>query len=434
LPLPLWLWVGAAGATVVVTFVVMALFVRSRSLADYPRVDLPWLDSPAAAAAARLIVVAAFVLTLATGFLGVQDAYRNLTPTVVWVLWWVGFAFVCVLLGDLWALVNPLRTLFAWGEALYAKLAGGRALARELAYPPWLGAWPALLLFLGFAWAELVWRSNDVPGYLARAMLAYAALAWLGMFLYGRETWLRNGEAFSVAFGVLSRLAPLAAAPRPHLRAPGAGLLAGEPVSPSYAAFVLLMLATVSFDGFLETPLMQRLESAILGSPAAARALFELSAWGLDETQLIHTAALAAFALGFFAAFRLAAGATGTRFVLTLVPIAVAYHLAHYFSLLVTAGQFVIPLASDPFGFGWDLFGTADYKVDLGLLSPYVFWYGAVALVVIGHVIAVFLAHVEALRLFGSRKAALASQVPMVALMVAYTMLSLWILAQPVVG
>ena len=75
------------------------------------------------------------------------------------------------------------------------------------------------------------------------------------------------------------------------------------------------------------------------------------------------------------------------------MPIAVAYHLAHYFSLLLTAGQFIIPLASDPFGFGWNLFGTAGYKVDLGILSPYVFWYGAVALIVAGHVIAVVLAH-----------------------------------------
>ena len=117
-----------------------------------------------------------------------------------------------------------------------------------------------------------------------------------------------------------------------------------------------------------------------------------------------------------------------------LVPIAVAYHLSHYFSLLLTAGQFAIPLASDPFGRGWDLFGTAGYKVDLAVVSPYVFWYGAVLLIVVGHVIAVYLAHVAALRLFGTARAALASQVPMLALMVAYTTLSLWILAQPIVG
>jgi len=112
----------------------------------------------------------------------------------------------------------------------------------------------------------------------------------------------------------------------------------------------------------------------------------------------------------------------------------VAYHLSHYFSLLLTAGQFIIPLASDPFGWGWNLFGTAGYKVNLALVSPYVFWYGAVTIIVVGHVIAVYLAHMAALRLFGSRRGALVSQVPMLLLMVAYTSLSLWILAQPIVG
>ena len=121
-------------------------------------------------------------------------------------------------------------------------------------------------------------------------------------------------------------------------------------------------------------------------------------------------------------------------FVLTLVPIAVAYHLSHYFPLLLTAGQFIIPLLSDPFGYGWNLFGTAGYKVDLGIVSPYVFWYSAVTIIVVGHIVAVVLAHGAALRMFGNRRDALLSQIPMMALMVAYTTLSLWILAQPIVG
>ena len=127
-------------------------------------------------------------------------------------------------------------------------------------------------------------------------------------------------------------------------------------------------------------------------------------------------------------------GVAARSFVLTLVPIAVAYHLAHYVWFLFTTGQFIVPLASDPFGYGWDLFGTAGYRVNYGVMGPYFFWYTIVTLIVIGHVIAVFLAHVEALRLFGTRRAALVSQIPMVVLMVAYTMSSLWILAQPIVG
>jgi hypothetical protein len=191
-------------------------------------------------------------------------------------------------------------------------------------------------------------------------------------------------------------------------------------------------------------------------SHAISALLFDLSEWGFDESRTTHTFMLIVFALGFVGVFwatswatlrwsvgrharqaadsGLTASTVACSFVLTLVPIAVAYHLSHYFSLLLTAGQFIIPLASDPFGWGWNLFGTAGYKVNLAIVSPYVFWYSAVAIIVLGHVIAVYLAHMAALRLFGSQRAALVSQVPMLLLMVGYTTLSLWILAQPIVG
>jgi hypothetical protein len=468
LPLPLWLWLTGAGATIVLTFAVVAVFVRAKTFsAEYPRLDLTQfaffraIAHPAMIALLRLLAVALFVLTVCAGIFGVQSPYANLIATMVWVVWWVGFAFVCALIGDAWALVNPLRTIFCYAEALHALMTRGRTLSPRRTYPVRLGVSPAIVLFLCFAWCELIWRSKDVPFDLAAAVIGYAAITWTGMLLYGRDVWLENGEAFTVAFGVLARFAPLAvpphragAEPQLQLRPPGAGLLIRQPVHRTYRVFILLMLASVTFDGFQETPLMQKLDTAAQSSPIVAHVLFDLSEWGFDETQLIRTIALIAFPLAFLAAFLMTCAAmvwvtrssengmhhhptaseAASIFVLTLVPIAVAYHLSHYFSLLLTAGQFIIPLASDPFGFGWNLFGTANYKVDLGIVSPYVVWYSAVTLIVIGHVIAVFLAHVEALRVFGNRRHALLSQIPMMLLMVAYTTLSLWIFAQPIVG
>ena len=419
LPLPLWLWLTGAGASIVLTFVLLAVLRREpRPHVERISLVLPdWLVAPL-----RVVAVLIFVLALCAGFFGNQDPYRNLLPTVVWVLWWVGFAYACAFLGNLWALLSPLDALFRWS----------RVPARGVPYPERLGAWPAVALFFAFAWAELVWPDRDVPARLACATLGYGLITWGGMYLYGREAWLARGEAFALAFGVLARFT-------------GAGVAREAPVSLSFMMFVLLMLATVTYDGFLETPLMQDITTAAHSSPSVAGALFALSELGIGESQLIESVVLTLFPLGFLAAFWLAswlmarfarsplAGTDAARaFVLTLVPIAVAYHLSHYFSLLLTAGQFIIPLASDPFGFGWDLFGTAGYKVDLGIVSPYVFWYGAVALIVMGHVIAVVLAHGAALRVFGAH--AVASQLPLMALMVGYTMLSLWILAQPVVG
>ena len=460
LPLPLWLWLTGAGATIVLTFVALALFARRsdfgtpflRSI-DLLRFPLLRRVAHPLAAVLRAISCALFVLTLATGFHGNADAYANLSVTMVWVLWWVGMAFFCALIGDLWEIVNPLPTLYR----ATVRVAGCRE-SLGWTYPARWAAWPAVALFFAFAWAELIWQDKDVPRAIATALLAYSALSWVGMLLFGVEAWRRQADAFAMVFRVLGRFAPLelrASTPtepaRLRLRPYAAGLLANEPVSNSVAAFVLLMLATVTFDGFHETPLMDRIGTAAQMSRPVAETLFTLSSvTALDETQWLNTVLLLLFPLGFVLIFRgvsawmlrLAgetAGAGHARtdlnvMVWSLVPIAVAYHLAHYASLLLTTGQFIIPLASDPFGWGWDLFGTRGRTVDLGIVSPAVYWYVAVALIVVGHVLAVIVAHVEAARRFASHRAALMSQLPMLALMVAYTSLSLWIMAQPIVG
>ena len=124
---------------------------------------------------------------------------------------------------------------------------------------------------------------------------------------------------------------------------------------------------------------------------------------------------------------------TACLFVLTLVPIAIAYHLAHYLSFLLMACQYLIPLASDPFGFGWDLFGTTLYVVRISVVDAQFIWYASVAAIVAGHVAAVYLAHVMAMRVYTDKRAALRSQYPMLLLMIGYTMVSLWIIAQPIV-
>jgi hypothetical protein len=471
LPLPLWLWLTGASATILLTFVVMALFVKERRFTThYPQLDLlrfravRWVANATTVAIIRVAAVLLFALTVCAGLVGNQDPYSNLITTMVWVVWWVGVAFVCALIGDLWTLVNPLSTLFALTDAAYATLTKGRHLTLRHRYPTRLGVWPGVIVFFGFAWAELIWGNKDVPSQLGGMLIVYSLFTWLGMFVFGRQAWLAHGEAFTIAFGVLARFAPIEFVAASHqvpqrrlnLRPFGAGLLTSRPVAWSFMVFVLLMLATVTFDGFQETALMQRVETAAQLSHAISTLLFDLSEWGFDESRVMRTLMLLAFATAFVAAFwltswitlrwtavwpngqaavgKLTANVVACSFVLTLVPIAVAYHLSHYFSLLLTAGQFVIPLASDPFGWGWNLFGTAGYKVNLAIVSPYVFWYSAVAIIVFGHVVAVYLAHVVALRLFGSHRGALLSQVPMLVLMVAYTTLSLWILAQPIVG
>lgn len=453
LPIPLSLYLAGAGLTVAVSFAMLAAFMRSAPGTDeYWRFDLTrtaggrLLTSPGFLLVLRMLAVALYLGVVAAGFFGIQSPLKNIAPIMVWAIWWVGMAYISALIGDLWALVNPLDTLFAWVEALHARFRPGRKLAIGLRYPDAIGAWPAVVMFLAFAWMELVWERSDEPAYLAAAMLAYSTLTWLGMATFGRSQWLRRGEVFTLVFGLLARFAPTEVRTSSgqgrtiHLRPFGVGLLTREPVAPSVVALVLAMLAAVWFDGFMETPRW----AAILAHLAASAPGRESD--GDAARAWVQTGGLVAAPLLFAAVYlvfcRLVVRSGSTRlpvaraaglYVLTLIPIAIAYHLAHYVSFLAMAGQYLIPLASDPLGFGWDLFGTRNHFIRIGLVDARAVWYVAIGAIVAGHVVAVYLSHCVALSTNSDRRAALRSQWPMVALMICYTMTSLWIIAQPIV-
>jgi hypothetical protein len=453
LPLPLPFWLAGAGLAVALSFVVFAATLRrGASGADHPRLDLLRLPlgralaHPATVAVVRLLSVGVFVVLIAAGLFGTQDPYRNLAPAFVWIVWWIGLAYLSALVGDLWAVLNPWNAVYLWAEALARRLGAGHRLGPRWRLPAALGVWPATVLLLALVWIETLWDGNAVPANIARLALGYSLLTWLGMFLFGRAAWLRSGEVFAVYFGLLARLAPTElrvdgpGGCECRLRPPAAGLLEAHPATVSTAAFALVMLATVAFDGIRETPLwaglLHRLSPA--GEPPSDAVWYASGTAGL--VLLPCTFALVLLAVG-AAMARLtrddprpgAAGELARLFVLTLLPIAFAYHLAHYLSYLLVAGQVAIPLASDPFGYGWDLFGTAHHRADAGLVGARFAWYASVVAIVLGHVLAMYLAHRIALARFADPGTARRSQYPLAALMVAYTMLSLWILAQPIV-
>ena len=437
LPLPLALFLSASGLVVLVSFVVMALFLRQGAgLRSVPRFNLLRTSVGRALAARpviltlRLVALLFYLLVIVAGLAGEQRAFKNIAPVMVWAIAWVGFAYAAALIGNVWALVNPLDTLYRLAERL-----SRRRLSLGLRYPAVLGQWPAVALFLAFAWLELVSDSADSPATLASLLLAYSAFTWAGMLAFGREEWLQRGELFNVIYGYLSRFAPfeyrvIDGERQWNLRPYAVGLLGRVPLAASEIVLVVLILSAVSFDGFLETPAWAEIVE-VFGTDHAV-----LKTSGLIAGLLVFMAAYLATCtaisgLGGGAPRPLAT--TAGLFVLTLVPIAIAYHIAHYLSFFLMAGQYVVPLASDPFGRGWDLFGGATQFIRLTVIDARTVWYISVAAIVIGHVVAIVLAHIVALREFGTRRAALRSQYPMVALMVAYTMTSLWIIAQPIV-
>ncbi|MDZ4736698.1 MAG: hypothetical protein SGJ07_10165 [Rhodospirillaceae bacterium] len=450
LPLPLDLYLAAAGTAVAVSFLIVALF-SARFGARTFRTRLVLWQRPDESASWRLlghvlraVGVAIFFLIVAAGLVGAASPVKNIAPLLVWVLWWVGFLLFTALIGNLWPALDPWASL----RNLALPKRDGSPL---LAWPAWLGGWPAVLLFLAFGWAELVGPFGESPSDLALLVLAYSVFAWGGMMLFGDAAWRNNADPFRRVFGLIGASSLFGRtkreADRPLvLRLPGSGLLEAETGRISDVVFVMAVLATVTFDGFSETPLWAAFLDWIARSQMLRPVLLGISSAGIEILDAIRTTALIVAPLVVVAIYTLFCALTSLAdravtlgmvmraFAVSLLPIAIAYHLSHYISYLLLAGQFAIPMASDPFGFGWDLFGTSGYVMDIGIIGARQVWYVAVAALVTGHIISVIVAHSIALRLFPNARAATLSQLPFLVLMVGFTACSLWILAQPVVN
>jgi len=446
LPLPLSLYLFGGAAAVVLSFVVVGLFVRTTPPArDVSQIDL--FDHPLGKVVAalgvplKLAALVLFAAMLAAGSFGDQNPYRNLAPTLVWIIAWVGLAYISAFVGNVWPLINPWRTVFDGVQTAYRHICG-RRLALDKPYPHALGVWPALLLLLAFSWIELVYPTPAVPSHLAFFALGYSILTWSGMFLFGSETWLRHGELFTVVFGTFARFAPTdlrTAQPKPRflLRGFGAGLTRREQISSSMTAFVLLLLSSVLYDGLIATPewsvaesvIIARLSDVVEFGPVAIRSIALVGFWLL----FLSAYWMVSIVMSAVTEWHFSPQQIAQSFALTLIPIALGYHLAHYLVYLLVQGQYIVPLLSDPFGYGWNLFGTASYRPNIAIVGARFAWYTAITAVLLGHIAAVYLAHVQAMQAFSARKLALASQIPLTALMVVYTFVSLSILAEPIV-
>ena len=482
LPAPLGYFVAGAALTVALTFVIAALFMRRRpdaaagdgaagdraprdaSAADGTPSDAPSDRSiafgpalPVLRLLCRALGLMTFAVVLGAALWGTADPLMNLAPTLVWIIWWIGLSLVVACIGNVWPVLDPWRTLFDLLDTAARRLGRTHGMALHLPWPHALGAWPAVALLLLWSGLEVVYPIATVPYRLGCAALLWSALTLTGMLCFGREVWQRHGDVFAIYFDTLGRIAPLARGATAHtltLRVPGAALTGadhslavnsprrtvetdmGETNPAGMSGFIIAMLSTVLFDGLHGGQAWLLLEQGLKHS---------VPQWVDVNGYFAGTVGLAGVWLIFFAAYRLTCVVTARvvsaaspvpwaqHFAFTLVPIAVAYNIAHNFSALLIQGQNAIALISDPFGWRWNLFGTANLRVNIGLIDAQVTWCVAISAILIGHVIAVWLAHRVALRETGSaRRAALAS-LPLTLLMIAYTVISLLVIAEPMV-
>jgi hypothetical protein len=471
LPIPVWLFSWTAAIVLVVSFVALSTLWRTpqlqvehrRRLRGSPRSSEP-LRSVAGAstraatssstaamthgraltmevleALAGLIGVALFALIVYSGFDGAQVANANFSVTFIYVIFWVGLPVLSVIFGDVFKAFSPWRACAraCVGALRLVRGAGSGAEHRApLRYPQALGQWPALAGIVGFAWLELVYVNRDDPSTLAALSLGYFGVMLVGMLLFGVEQWSGSADGFGVYFGLLARISPLVRDEQGRLcvRRPLSGLPSLE-LRAGTVTLICGLIGTTTFDGFSNGGIWRKNEPHL-------QSLF--TDLGFSQTPALELA----YSLGLLLCIglivlvyrvgirgvrsvsaRYDAGELTRAFAHTLVPIAFAYVLAHYFSLLLWQGQALGYLASDPLGDGSNLFGTAGYQIDYQVISYAAIWYVQVAALIAGHVGGLALAHDRALVMYEEPEEAVRSQYWMLAVMVAFTSFGLWLLS-----
>lgn len=435
LPIPDWVFAWAAASVLAVSFFAFAALWQTPKLETAvarARFRLPAVLG----VVAGLLGVLLFVILVYAGLAGTQVETLNLLPSFVYVFVWSALPLVCALFGDVFRAFNP------WAAAgRFAGWVQRRVLRRRpeafFEYPERVGRWPAVLFLLAFAYLELISPSGRDPSVLAWLMICYSTVQLTGMALFGIDRWLERGDAFGVYFSFFARIAPLTVVDgRVATRLPLSGLTDVTWIRGT-VFFICAGIGITAFDGASEGPVWESLAgpvesvvSAIGVSGAATDRLTELL--GLLGCVLLVAGFYRLGVQGMVSGSHvdMTARELSRIFAPSLVPIMLAYVVAHYLSFVLFQGQALFALASDPLGDGSDLFGTAGAGVDYGWLSSGQIWIAQALTLIAGHAAALAVAHDKALAVWGKARDAWRSQLWMLVVMVGFTNLGLWLLSQ----
>ena len=437
--LPTGLFQAGGTIAVAVSFLVVIWFRATALRRAIESVGRPIFSIPRSRLGLSTAASAVLIALVAAGLAGSRDPLANPLPLSVWTLMWVGLTFAHAVLGYVWPLVNPWTALARLMRRALGRRGGGDS--GVLVWPEALGSWPAVVLLLLFAWFELVYPAPQDPAILAFVVAGYSSFTVTGMVLFGDGAWARHVEIFSRFFRIVSWIAPLRTVEEHGVRRfavafPGARLLSVGSLPVAGVVFVVVALATVSFDGLSRTFWWLDLVGENPLEHPGRTALVGRNTLGLAGAA---AALLAAYALG------AAAGAWWSgarpavvlrRFVVSIVPIAFGYHFAHYLPSFLVDAQYALKALSDPLGRGWNLVGASDFHVTASFLTHHasveLIWYAQTSAIVAAHVAAVVVLHGLAGEKESGRMTAIRSEIPLTVLMIGYTLFGLWLLSTPV--
>jgi hypothetical protein len=440
LPVPYEIYAYGAAASLAASFLLLAFFVSTTSpkrkigKAETRRADEQVVKSPRAAGLVLMIVC------VVAGLFGTQNPYMNICMTMFWIWFVLGVPYAVAFAGNIYARYDPMRAIVELAEGPSRLLS-----VERVRYPAWLGCYPASLFYGIFVWLELFGHLS--PRGLATSLIAYGAVTVFGSYLFGQRVWLRRCEFFALTMRVIGSIALIEFC----RGACGRSCNVHRPVKTfdhiSQLFFVTCLLSSTTFDGLHATTpwvnsfwqgIYPLIPTAIAG---ANEERFVIAVHLYNTWQYSSLLVLPFVYFGIFLGFcrvmkwmtRSNESSTSIAIAMTpsLVPIALAYHIAHYFTVFLSQGVQITREVSDPLGYGWNLFGTARFTLPAMMLDMGTVWHTQVGVIVIGHAVGLYVAHRDALTLFNSRKSVVASQLPMLGLMMSFTTLGLWILSLP---
>jgi hypothetical protein len=417
LPLPGWLFSWGAAVVLAVSFFGLAALWNEPKLetAEPKRLfGIPSLIEPLCG----LIGLLVFSALVWFGFAGEQDIATNILPTVLFVFFWTMLPMASALFGDIFRPFNPWRFVGLTVHRLRVKLGHGEQnAAPRFVYPGSLGRWPAMIGLLAFGWIELV-SGNDgkKPELLATLALAYFAFQLLGMSLFGARRWLDRGDAFGVYFEFFSRISPLTVrGGKLCWRTPLSGLTDITPAAGT-VAFVATMIGITVYDGVERGGIWQSIAGSdpstlvktlgLIGAVLLVAGFYRLGVLGMEGAHIGKTPK-----------------ELSEMFAPSLIPIALGYLIAHYFSFMVFTGQALAHVIAHPMG------DAGEATIDYFMSNKTIWWIQVVALLA-GHVAGLVVAHDKATAVWGKARAAAQSQTWMLVVMVGFTSLGLWLLSQ----
>ena len=414
LPVPLNYYLAGAAAAVALSFIGMAILLKRPGTATATIINAAWLQP--VLFWLRRVSLLLVLLLIGAGLVGTSDFTRNFAPTYFWIYFILGYAILSLIIGNIWDKLNPWK--------LIAETVGIKPGNKHIS------GWVSVALLLMLYWWELVSGYAFYPQVIAGVLLSYS---WIAVLMARYPNWFAEGEVFSVFFGTIGRIAPfkIGGDNRTLIRQRPSNWLGIDTAPAWLIAFAGVLLAGTSFDSIKETVFWSNWLDA-LGANSVSYVYFQTAGLLLTPVPFVlaYLGAIRSMSLLIgFPDWKLLA----RKFIWAVIPVAFGYVLAHNFALTILSGPNMLSIISDPFGVGWDLFKTASLPQTSLILGAKAVWTIEIGFVILAHIVGVWLSHIVALKLFDQPATATKSQYPMMALMIAFTITTLWLLSQPLV-